>query len=359
MAYVPREVLEAPLQPLADSPTEKYYTEWRVFTSRLGLPDSEKLDNVGLERLEGYCLLDARALPGEAGCDSVIASEYEQEKPAIRERLALYHYYRARRGALLRLGDGARIALAMRGGDAYTGYTLRVETEPGSRAELLLVDTQLQEGLKTYRITIRVSEGSMLELSHLVAHQTGAAVYGLLEAQLDGGSRLVYRAGGRPGEMTRTRLEATLGGEHARIDAVLGYAADKSRRGDIITNVTHLAPRTVSYVSGKGLARDEAKLVLRGISRVTRSAPWSTAKTEMHVLVAGEKAKGRSVPMLEIYTGDVEEAGHSASATMILEDVLFYAATRGLSRDELLGLMERGMIERTGLLEVAEILGLF
>ena len=359
MAVVPREVLEAPLQPIADSPTEKYYTDWRAFTSRLGLPDSERLDDVSLESLKEYCQLDARALPGGAPCRGVRVGEYEQERPAIRERLALYHYYRARRGALLRLADGSRVALAMRGGDAYTGYTLRIETEPGARAEVLLVDTQLSPGLKTYRVIVDLSEGSMLELGHLVAHRTGGAVYGLIEARLGGGSRLIYRAGGRPGEMTRARLEARLEGEHARLDAILGYAADKSRRGDIIANVTHIAPRTASYVNGRGLARDEAKLVLRGISRVTRSAAWSTAKTEMHVLVAGERAKGRSVPMLEIYTGNVEEASHSASATMILEDIVFYAATRGLSREELLLLMERGIVERTGLLGAAELLGLF
>ena len=102
----------------------------------------------------------------------------------------------------------------------------------------------------------------------------------------------------------------------------------------------------------------DSRLVLRGTARVLRAAAFSSTRVEMHVLLAGDRAKGRSVPMLEIHTGEVSEASHSAAVTSIGEDAVFYAATRGLSREELESLVAYGIIEATGSLRAAEELGL-
>ena len=158
--------------------------------------------------------------------------------------------------------------------------------------------------------------------------------------------------------MTRHRLSSALNGEESRLDVLAGVVSGGRSQGDFILGAEHRARLTVSLVKGRGLARGESRLVLRGTARVLGTAHYSSTRVEMHVLLAGERAKGRSVPMLEIYTGEVSEASHSAAVTSIGEDALFYAATRGLSREELESLVAHGIIEGTGTLETAERLGL-
>jgi len=358
MYKIPEEILRLPYQEIADSPTEKYYTNWRIYDSRLALPDSKSLDSTDVSgaAVKGYCIIDP-ALGGKPLCPGISIEPYSLDRPPLAERMAYYHYHRARNGAKIVIAGG-KLALLLRGGDAYKGYTLKLALEPDARAEVLLVDTSLQGGLKTASIELDLMENSKLDITHLVVHGADAAVYETMKARLASGASLSYRAGGRPGLMSRVRFEVSLEGERAGLDGLLGYSASERRSGDIILNVTHQAPRTRSRIEGRGIARDLGRLVLRGVARVLREAPGSSSHVDMHVIVVGDQAKGRSVPMLEIYTGDVEEASHSASAATVLEDVLFYAATRGLSREELVTLMELGLFDTAGVADTARMLGL-
>jgi Fe-S cluster assembly scaffold protein SufB len=179
-------------------------------------------------------------------------------------------------------------------------------------------------------------------------------VYGLINVTMGEESRIRYRIGGGTGLMTRVRLTGLLSGTGSRIDGVIGVVSEDSSKGDIIFNTIHEARETTSIVIGRGVAADRGKLSLRGTARINNTARESRTRMEMHVTIVGELAKGRSVPNLEIYTGDVEEASHSASVTVIGGETLFYLRTRGLSQHDIAELIKHSLLESAGVVDVLE-----
>ncbi|MCE4625461.1 MAG: SufD family Fe-S cluster assembly protein [Desulfurococcales archaeon] len=352
---IPPSVREMPYQEIPDSPTEKYYTDWRKYEEKLNLGEATSLDPIYLRT--GNCVIKGNS-PYTHDCTGISTSPWKVEEIPTKERMAAYHVYRKPAGFEITIEQEGDYTLLLPGGNGYTGYTLKVSTEPMVKANLTIIDTALQHGLKTQFIEIQVGGQSQLDVTHLVAHTENAPVYTFVKAGGGEGSRLIYRAGGRPGEMTRLRIDSLLNKPYSRVDGVLGFSSRGRSIGDIIFNVAHIAPHTVSLVSGNGVAREESKLTMRGTARVSHTAGSSRTRVEMHVIIVGDKAKGRSVPMLEIYTGEVEEASHSASATTIGENILFYAATRGLERGDLELLLERGVFEKAGVARIMEELGL-
>ena len=348
---IPQFVEKIPYQEISDSPTERYYTDWKRYERRLNLPEATKLDDI--QYGEDRCVINGNS-PLATDCEGVAIDQWRIEELPVKERMAAYHVYRRPDGFEIIVKDGSNYALLLPGGEGYTGYTVRITVKPMARASLIIIDTALHEGLKTQYIDVHIGEQSHLEITHVVAHSEKTPVYTLVRAEGESGSRLTYRAGGRPGEMTRLRVDASLDKPYSRVDGVLGFSSSGVSIGDIIFNVAHTAENTVSLVSGMGIAREGSKLTMRGIARVSQEARSARTRVEMHVIVVGDKAKGRSVPMLEIYTGDVEEASHSASVTTMGENILFYAASRGLERRDLEALLERGVLERAGVIEILE-----
>ena len=342
-------------QPIADSPTEKYYTDWKTFAERLDIPPATSLDPISLKAGGEWCLLDPTSIESSA-CHAGKSELERRSLPQLGEYMLEYHATRA--PSILSVTINTPTVVLLRGGNGYVGYNLKVTTRPLTRTTLVIVDSALHDGLKTQYLRVEPGEDSQIDIYHMVIHK-GSPVYSILEARMPRGARVTYRLAGTPGIMTRHRLIARAEGEESRLDVTAGIIAKEAYRGDFILGVDHTGPRSASIVSARGVALDRSRLVLRGTARVQEEAHQSATRVEMHVYVLGEEAKGRSVPMLEIYTGDVQEASHSAAVTMLGEEARFYAATRGLSSRDLVGLIAYGIIERTGMVELLEQLEIF
>ncbi len=344
------KVKKVPYQEMADSPTEKYYTDWRKFEKKLDAPDAENFDNIDVP--ENACVIDPVGPILNHGVCSNLKVEPLREAPLLNlnERLAVYHTLRSKKSIKVELGDGTYILL-LRGGEGYVGYNVEIKVRDGSKTKVLIIDTALSDGLKTQLLQITLGEEALLDVYHVQLHSQRAPVYSILEAVINRASRMKYRLASRPGEVTRHRLITLLEGSYSRLDVLGGVLGKGRSQGDYITDILHFGESSVSVVDVRGISTDYSNITLRGTAKVLGKAEESSTRVLMHVLIAGENAKGRSVPMLEIYTGNMQEASHSASATSIGEEILFYAASRGLSKSDLVSLVEHGLIERAGVLE--------
>ncbi len=355
-------------QEIADSPTVKYYTDWRLFAERLEAGEATVFDDVStwfvgdeydcIVSLQGReAIISARKCSVEIPW-APIAGEGEGARAFNREFLLDYHSRRATNRIVLKLEPSVeKVAVVTRGGNGYTGYSVKVVVPEGSH-EITIVDTAYTsgEGLKTQCFEFIVGEGANIVVNHVSLHEA-SPVYTYSLYRLSENSRVHIRAAGVSGPMTRHRTDVVLEGESASVEALLGYISRSGLRGDYIVNVLHESPRTESRILSRGAVWGDGVLALRGIARVLRSAPHSRTRVEAHVTVFDDRAKGYAVPMLEIYTGLVDEASHSASVSSLGEDEAFYMAARGLARRDQRFLVAAGVLQFSGVFDAVP--GLF
>ena len=330
-----------PFQPIADSPTIRYYTNWSVFEERLNARDSKSYPHPPewLSRIKADTLV---TLTGRAevvwGGDYVKIPRggYDVTRDLNPQgRVELYHAARLTAAATIKVpagADASSIAVASLAGDGYTGHHILVELAPEASLELLLIDlgSGSPGSIKTLTLTARLSGGSRLRLYSLSMHRD-TAVYTRRTYRLQGSSKLDIGALYEPGVATRVSEDIHLEGGGSNVTLRASAIAPRGSRGDIILNALHRGEKSRSRITGRGVALEGGFLALRGAAIVREEAQWSSTRVDVRVTTIGEGARGNAVPMLEIHTGNVEEAYHSASISSLLEEELFYLASRGLS----------------------------
>jgi len=334
-----REALEAlqrlDWQPIADSPTVKSYTDWRPF-NRLLVEGGE----VGWERPSG----DWDLVAGPCGDPSPPPAELVARlaRPAGSKLLAAHYSrltgeavaYAENTGEPLKIalcrprgGWGSRhLVLRLSGGETLVyippgpgSVVLEVYVDPGARARLALVTGPLRDPAMGLVAVKLAAEGSELR-------------YGSLASSAQG--------------QLRVEDVSILAGAGASLEAYSLAVGRESGRLDYILDTVQDAPATAARAALEGLAFDESLVAARGTARVTRRARKSRSSFDASVLMLGEASRGYTAPMMEIDTGDVEEASHHASQEKASRDALFYLASRGLSTREAVELITAGKLEK-------------
>jgi Fe-S cluster assembly scaffold protein SufB len=347
MAYR-EELKKIPYQEIADSPTVKYYTDWRIYEKKLDLENAETYDEVNLDLATKYdCIIladNSMRLIGSCKSEDLDVEPKECILGPRKEKMLMYHAMRTDLKKRIEV-NGGKTLLVLRGGKGYVGHTIDIEVHGKTRIDVL--DIALSEGLRTSVIRLNLHKDSEAEVNQLSYHSEKNAVYQYYIVGQNENSKLSYKLAAYAGEMSRLRVDADLLGEKASIETIVGALARGNTRGDYIINVVHEKPETQSRIDSRGVSLDNSLLAIRGIARVSGDAWWSSSHVEAHVTVLGDKAKGYAVPMLEIFTGNVKEAYHSASVTNIRGEELFYLKSRGFNMEDIERLLTHGILERT------------
>jgi len=346
--------LEMPFQEIADSPTVKYYTNWRVFQERLNLPLSQRyMDLPGwAETIDAPRVL----LAGDAIIEHPYAEPVDDYKQILEQvgangKMELYHA--ARLNAAVKIeyppGSQGRLLLASLGGDAYTGHHATLILGEGSEATVYLFDLA-EEGLKTFTLAVRAGPHSKLTLYNISAHGR-AAVYTRRSYHAAQDAEITARIVASGGASTRLQEDYHLEGAGAKVESYISGISPSNAWTDIVLNARHAAPQTTSHIGGRGVAYEEGTLAVRGLAMVLPQAEESSSHVEVYLASLGDTARAYAVPMLEIHTGNVKSAYHSASVASLSGDVLFYLQTRGLTREEASLLIVDGILHYSGVLD--------
>ncbi|MGA8857511.1 MAG: Fe-S cluster assembly protein SufD, partial [Candidatus Bathyarchaeia archaeon] len=169
-------------------------------------------------------------------------------------------------------------------------------------------------------------------------------------------SKIVWSTGLLGGAYTRSRLESVMkesGASSENVEVVFGAG---TQRFDTVSNITHSGPNTSGHAISKGVVKDKAKAIFKGMIRIEENAENSRAYLAEHAMILSKDALADAIPGLEIETNEVK-ATHSASVAQINEEEIFYLMARGLSEDEAKKLIIVGffepLVERIPVPEVA------
>jgi FeS assembly protein SufD len=169
-------------------------------------------------------------------------------------------------------------------------------------------------------------------------------------------SKIVWASGLLGGAYTRSRLESTMNNQGASSENIEVVFGSGSQRFDTVSNITHIGQNTAGHAISKGVVKDKARVVFKGMIRITKDAKNSRAYLAEHGMILGKDARADAIPGLEIETNEVK-ATHSASVAQINDEQIFYLMSRGLPEDDAKKLIIVGffepVIERIPIPEVA------
>lgn len=170
-------------------------------------------------------------------------------------------------------------------------------------------------------------------------------------------SKIVWSSALLGGAYTRSRLESVMKEEGASSENVEVVFGAGTQRFDTASNITHIGQNTSGHAVSKGVVKEKARAVFKGMIRIEKEAKNSRAYLAEHGMILGKDARADAIPGLEIETNDVK-ATHSASVAQINDEDIFYLMSRGLAEDDAKKLIIVGffepVVERIPVPEVAK-----
>jgi Fe-S cluster assembly protein SufD len=254
-----------------------------------------------------------------------------------------------------------RIANSVEAGSLF--WRLLVVAEPRSRftvvEEYVSADPELS-GYSNAAVEIHVRDGAKVEYVSVQNLSRRSWHFAAHHARVERDAELDWVAGGFGSAKGKVWIQNDLAGEGATSRVTGAYFADGTQHLDYDTFQEHIAPNTTSDFAFKGVLRDEASAVWRGMIRVEPGAQKTNAYQENRNLLLSKTAHADSIPGLEILANDVR-CTHGATLSQVDREQLFYAMARGLTRQEAERLIVRGffqdVLDRIELEPVRDALG--
>ncbi len=238
-----------------------------------------------------------------------------------------------------------RVASSTDGGAMF--WRLLVVAEEGSRFSLIEEAASESPELSAYTnaaVELFVEPTAKLEYVSIQNLSRETWHFATHRARVERDAELDWVAGGFGSRKGKIRIENDLAGRGATSRVTGAYFGDGGQHLDYDTLQKHLAPNTTSDFAFKGVLRDEATAVWRGMIRVAKDAQKTNAYQENRNLLLSPKAHADSIPGLEILANDVR-CTHGATISQVNRDELFYCMARGISRSEAELLIVRGFYQ--------------
>jgi Fe-S cluster assembly protein SufD len=241
-------------------------------------------------------------------------------------------------------------------------WRLLVVAEEGSRFSLIEEYTSPRPDVAGYSngvVELFVEQDAKLEYVSLQNLSRATWHFATHRAQVGRDAELDWVAGGFGSCRGKIRIHNDLSGQGATSRVTGAYFADGTQHLDYDTFQQHHAPSTTSDFAFKGVLREDASVVWRGMIRVEPDAQRTNAYQENRNLILSPTAHADSIPGLEILANDVR-CTHGATVSQVDRDQLFYAMSRGLTRGDAERLIVRGffqdVLDRIELVPVREAL---
>jgi len=356
---------EIPFQKIRDSPTVKYYTDWKIFESMLELDyASEYQWETELLKFRPDVIMysDKVEMVSDKVAATTLTGGYRDYSDVYRRgdkfinKMEAYHRFRNR--YILKLDFNGEVDGYTIVSPSHKGFLpnhLLINVEEGSRVTLNLVDLGLDNGLKTLFVETNVGERAELKINYIFIHGGETAVYNEFISNVGESAELDFLFLGFGGRMTHIRSNVDLIGRESKGYTYGSLIARGDTKTDVITNVTHHGDYSDSVLSVRGGILDGGYLVHRGAARILNRSHEASTAVKSYLTIFGDKGTAHSIPMLEVDTGIVAGASHSTSVSRLDEYRIFYLKKMGLSEPEIIDMLLRAYVEYSGVAEVFEV----
>jgi Fe-S cluster assembly protein SufD len=190
-------------------------------------------------------------------------------------------------------------------------------------------------------VEILVGRGARFRFVNIQNWDAGTWHFSRERALVGPDAGLQWTVGGLGARLAKVNQEVALTGQGARAQ-VNGVIFTTGRQHlAYFTRQDHAAPHTTSDLLYKAGLNGRSRVVWKGMIRVERDAQRTDAYQKNDNLVLSDTSRADSIPGLEIEANDVR-CTHGATAGRVDEDMIFYALSRGISRETAVRLIVEG-----------------
>ena len=132
-----------------------------------------------------------------------------------------------------------------------------------------------------------------------------------------------------------------LNGEGAKTEYTGISFAGKDQNLDTGFKVVHNSPNTSSVVNSKSISKNGGICTYRALTKIMPNATNSKCSVSCESLMLDDISRSDTIPVNDIRTDEVEFS-HEAKIGKISDKTIFYLMSRGISKEDALGLIVRG-----------------
>ena len=212
----------------------------------------------------------------------------------------------------------------------------------GQRLYASSTDLELGERSKSIFLTVHAPDLNAVSIYRRTA-TTGA------------NSRLGWLWNGLGGFRTKIRNQTQLIGTGSHVDDLQTFFGAQNQSFDSSVDFTHIGTDTYAQSITRGVFRDQARGMSRGLVRIEPNASKTVVVISEHAMLLSRGARSDTIPILEILCRDVK-ATHSTSVAPVDPEKVFYLESRGMNASEAVRMIGEGFLSYV--LDRAPITGL-
>ncbi len=270
------------------------------------------------------------------------------------------------RGYVLELPDQLREPVRVQDlavlSTAHEALSVRRSVRAGASTQLLLTEEVFSmagaaNGQRLYASSTDVDLGERAKAIVLTVHAPDLRTVSLYRrtATTGAASRLAWLWNGLGGFRTRSRNRTDLLGSGSIVDDLQTFFGAQQQSFDSSVDLTHVGTDTHGQSITRGVFRDEARGMSRGLVRIQHEARKTISFISEHAMLLSKGARSDTIPILEILCRDVK-ATHSTSVAPVDPEKVFYLESRGMSTSDAIRAIGEGFLSYV--LERAPIAGL-
>jgi Fe-S cluster assembly protein SufD len=161
------------------------------------------------------------------------------------------------------------------------------------------------------------------------------------------------------GFRTKVRNQTVLEGEGSATDDLQSFFGAEQQAYDSSVNIVHVGTNTHGQSITRGVFRDEARGMSRGLVRIEPGARGTLSYISEHAMLLSPGTRSDTIPVLEILCPDVK-ATHSTSVAPVDPEKVFYLESRGMRRPDAIRMIGEGflshVLDRAPIAHLREIL---
>ncbi|MEM1943376.1 MAG: SufD family Fe-S cluster assembly protein [Candidatus Caldarchaeum sp.] len=144
--------------------------------------------------------------------------------------------------------------------------------------------------------------------------------------------------------LSKVRVDSVMAGDGSSVNDLELVFGDGEQRMDLTANLHHVGYGTQGREVSKGVVKDKARVIFKGMITIEKQAKNTNAYLAKHAMIMSPEARAYAIPSLEIETDEVK-ATHSASVSQIDPDQVYYLMTRGIPYEEARKMLALGFFE--------------
>ncbi|MCI4361308.1 MAG: SufD family Fe-S cluster assembly protein, partial [Thermoplasmata archaeon] len=310
--------------------------------TRSHLPESLRSAGVRIEPLSEIWGGDARAGPDFLG-----------ELATPTDRLGALSLALLNRGYRLhvpsRLGRTVHVQEFSILSEPHQALSVRRSIVVGAGTELLHTEEVHSRGpvehQRLYASSTSIEAEADSRVASLVVHAPDRRTVSIYDrrAVLGDRTRLGWVYAGFGGFRTKVRNRSTLTGNGANFEDMQTFYGDTDQQYDTAMRVEHVGTDTHSQSITRGVFKDRARGMSRGLVRIEPPARRTLSYLSEHAMLLSPHARSDTNPDLEILCRDVK-ATHSSSVAPVDPEKVFYLESRGMKEGDAVRMIGEGFL---------------